>query len=141
MLIRWWRTSNEYRRGFKEKFTTPISEVGQSIQTGNKLLIFLICLHSLDLYYHADSFLFLKVNLFFMKMAHHYMGNVLGITILFRMIWVVNIRIPFLVYHLAQAEQWVNNMSKSSVDGKSTAIELEGRPARSVHLLHWVSPG
>ncbi|CAA2988112.1 uncharacterized protein LOC111409996 [Olea europaea var. sylvestris] len=28
------------------------------------------------------------------------------------------------------AEQWVNNMSKSSVDGKSTAIELEGRPAR-----------
>ncbi|CAA2935045.1 Hypothetical predicted protein [Olea europaea subsp. europaea] len=30
----------------------------------------------------------------------------------------------------AQAELWVNNMSKSSVDGKSTAIELEGRPAR-----------
>ncbi|KAL2481319.1 Protein of unknown function (DUF3245) [Abeliophyllum distichum] len=31
-------------------------------------------------------------------------------------------------YKLAQ--QWVNNMSKSTVDGRSTAIELEGRPAR-----------
>ncbi|CAA0820770.1 Protein of unknown function (DUF3245 [Striga hermonthica] len=27
------------------------------------------------------------------------------------------------------AEQWVNNMSKSSVDTKSTSVDLEGRPA------------
>ncbi|XP_073045596.1 uncharacterized protein [Primulina eburnea] len=28
------------------------------------------------------------------------------------------------------AEQWVNNMSASSVNDKSAAVELEGRPAR-----------
>ncbi|XP_011092408.1 uncharacterized protein LOC105172592 isoform X1 [Sesamum indicum] len=28
------------------------------------------------------------------------------------------------------AEQWVNNMSKSSYDEKSTLLELEGRPSR-----------
>lgn len=32
-----------------------------------------------------------------------------------------------------QAEQWVGKMTKSSANGKSDSMELEGRPARSVH--------
>ena len=44
----------------------------------------------------------------------------------------LNSRLRFLIltwYAIAQAEQWVNNMSKAADDER---IEVEGRPSRSV---------